>query len=316
MITHTILYVADQKRSRDFYASVLKIEPTLDVPGMTEFKLSEHHILGLMPEKGIKKLLGDKILDPAQGTGIPRAELYFRMKDPESHFRQAKELGAKELSPILERDWGGKAGYVADFDGHILAFATGLQNVIEAKQISQPTLQTKRLILAPYSEGDLEDILSYASHPEVSKFVPWESHKTIEDSRKFLDFIKQSTRLASGKLFYIFAIRLKESGRVVGSIDFKNVNPCCGQIDYALGFDYWNKGIMSEAATAIRDWAFSCSSELVRLQAFCVADNVGSSRVMEKIGMKKEGVRKKSFMLKGTPVDLIDYAILRDELLR
>ena len=49
------LYVEDQKRSREFYQELLMSEPVLDVPGMTEFRLSDAHILGLMPEKGIKK---------------------------------------------------------------------------------------------------------------------------------------------------------------------------------------------------------------------------------------------------------------------
>jgi catechol 2,3-dioxygenase-like lactoylglutathione lyase family enzyme len=46
----TILYVADQKRSRDFYRNILGIEPSLDVPGMTEFPLTDNASLGLMPE--------------------------------------------------------------------------------------------------------------------------------------------------------------------------------------------------------------------------------------------------------------------------
>lgn len=53
MIVHTILYVADQNKSTGFYKSVLGMEPQLHVSGMTEFKLSENHILGLMQEKGI-----------------------------------------------------------------------------------------------------------------------------------------------------------------------------------------------------------------------------------------------------------------------
>jgi ribosomal-protein-alanine N-acetyltransferase len=316
MIVHTILYVADQKKSTDFYSFVLGMTPTLDVPGMTEFKLSDKHILGLMPENGIKKLLGEKLPDPSQANGTPRVEVYFRVDDPEPFHQRAMERGVIELSSIQPRGWGDRAGYVLDLDGHVLVFATSLEKKKEQVHIPQPTLQTTRLTLTPYTVSDLEDIFSYASHPEVSKFVPWEAHKTIEDSKKFLDFIKQSTRLIPGKLFYVFAVRLKESGRVVGSIDFKNVNPCSGQIDYALGFDHWNKGIMSEASEAIRDWAFENLPEIVRLQAFCVAGNVGSSRVMEKIGMTREGVRKKAFILKGKPVDLIDYAIVRDEVSR
>jgi uncharacterized glyoxalase superfamily protein PhnB len=124
MIVHTILYVADQNKSTDYYISVLGIEPQLHIPGMTEFKLSENHILGLMPEKGIKKLLGDKLPDPGQGTGIPRAELYFRVKNPDEMFQRAIEAGFKHLSEIKLRDWGDRAGYVMDPDGHVLAFAS------------------------------------------------------------------------------------------------------------------------------------------------------------------------------------------------
>lgn len=81
MIAHLILYVADQQASTEFYAYVLDMEPTLNVPGMTEFSLSETCVLGLMPEAGIKKLLGTNLPDPATARGIPRAEVYLLVDD-------------------------------------------------------------------------------------------------------------------------------------------------------------------------------------------------------------------------------------------
>jgi hypothetical protein len=63
---------------------------------MTEFKLYEGNILGLMPEKGIKKLLGNKIPDSFAASGVPRAEHYFRVKDPVAVFAIAVKLGATE----------------------------------------------------------------------------------------------------------------------------------------------------------------------------------------------------------------------------
>lgn len=126
MIVHSILYVADQKKSTELYSKVLGQTPTLDVPGMTEFKLSDQHVLGLMPEKGIKRLLGETLPDPAQANGLPRVELYFRVDKPDQFQRRAIELGMRELSPIQPRDWGDRAGYVLDPDGHVLAFATSL----------------------------------------------------------------------------------------------------------------------------------------------------------------------------------------------
>ncbi|MBI3300130.1 MAG: glyoxalase [Elusimicrobia bacterium] len=124
MRAHLILYVSDQRRSADFYAAVLARRPELDMPGMTEFRLGDGAVLGLMPEAGIKRLLGDALPDPAAGRGVPRAELYLITQDAASCHRRALANGARELSPMLPRDWGHHAAYSMDPDGHVLAFAT------------------------------------------------------------------------------------------------------------------------------------------------------------------------------------------------
>lgn len=64
MRVHFILYVENQEESTRFYRSVLDLEPVLEVAGMTEFQLNESSVLGLMPETGIKKLLGPALPDP------------------------------------------------------------------------------------------------------------------------------------------------------------------------------------------------------------------------------------------------------------
>ncbi|NUQ54781.1 MAG: glyoxalase, partial [Dehalococcoidia bacterium] len=60
---------------------------------------------------------------PAQGTGIPRAELYLVVDDPAACHARALAAGAVELSPLAARDWGDEAAYSQDPDGHVLAFA-------------------------------------------------------------------------------------------------------------------------------------------------------------------------------------------------
>lgn len=119
-----ILYVADQQKSRDFYSIILGKQPDLDVPGMIEFNLADNLKLGLMPENGIAKILSDKTPHPSTGNGIPSCELYLHTDNIEESFERAKKAGAKEISKIQVRDWGDTVGYLADFDGHILAFAT------------------------------------------------------------------------------------------------------------------------------------------------------------------------------------------------
>jgi uncharacterized protein len=123
VVAHFILYVSDQQRSARFYADVLGRQPELDVPGMTEFRLADGCVLGLMPEAGIRRLLGPALPDPVGARGIPRAELYLRVEDPQTFHRRALDAGARELSPLLQRDWGHVAAYSLDLDGHVVAFA-------------------------------------------------------------------------------------------------------------------------------------------------------------------------------------------------
>ena len=95
----------------------------LNVPGMTEFLLAENCKLGLMPNQGIARILGDSLPHPDQGIGIPRAELYLLVADAEQRYAQAVQAGARAVDPVRSRDWGDTVGYVADRDGHIIAFA-------------------------------------------------------------------------------------------------------------------------------------------------------------------------------------------------
>jgi catechol 2,3-dioxygenase-like lactoylglutathione lyase family enzyme len=120
---HLILYVSDQAAAARFYRRVLAVEPQLDVPGMTEFRLGEDAVLGLMPVAGVRRLLGAGLPDPAGAAGVPRAELYLRTTDPDGYHRRALENGATELSALSSRDWGDEAAYSLDPDGHVLAFA-------------------------------------------------------------------------------------------------------------------------------------------------------------------------------------------------
>jgi hypothetical protein len=75
-----------------------------------------------MPTDGIKRLLGPSLPDPARAD-VARAELYLVVDDPGDYHARALRAGARELSPLRERDWGHDAAYSLDPDGHVLAFA-------------------------------------------------------------------------------------------------------------------------------------------------------------------------------------------------
>ena len=118
-----ILYVSDQERSKNFYEAILQEKPILHVPGMTEFKLRENFLLGLMPEKGISKIICPVMPNPEAANGIPRCELYLFVENPEDSFARAIEAGAKSIAGAKQMDWGDTVAYCADPDGHIIAFA-------------------------------------------------------------------------------------------------------------------------------------------------------------------------------------------------
>ncbi len=118
-----IIYVANQRRSTEFYEQLFLIKPSLNVPGMTEFEICNNIKLGLMPEDGIAKILTPKLPNPKKGSGIPRCELYIKVDNPKEYIDRAIKLGGKLISPIKKRDWGDEVGYISDLDAHILAFA-------------------------------------------------------------------------------------------------------------------------------------------------------------------------------------------------
>ena len=118
----TILFVRDQAVASKFYQELFGTAPSLNVPGMTEFKLDNNLKLGLMPLAGIKTLLGEQHFSTTN-TRNPTTELYLTVSDPDAYLKRAVLLGAKLILPLEARDWGDRAGYCQDLDGHVLAFA-------------------------------------------------------------------------------------------------------------------------------------------------------------------------------------------------
>ncbi|WP_316572238.1 VOC family protein [Neobacillus sp. YIM B06451] len=118
-----ILYVSDQERAKSFYESLFGIEPILDVPGMTEFVLTPKVILGIMPEKGIVKILEGKIPNPETASGVPRSEIYLYVDSPDDYYTKLIQAGGRGISRAFVRSWGDTVSYGMDLDGHILAFA-------------------------------------------------------------------------------------------------------------------------------------------------------------------------------------------------
>ena len=123
-----IIYVKSQERSKCFYRELLEIEPSLDVPGMTEFRLSVNTTLGIMPEDGIVRLLEGNIPHPQGANGIPRCEIYLSVDSPDDCYNKLLKAGGSEISEGAIRSWGDYVAYGFDPDGHIIAFSKAVSD--------------------------------------------------------------------------------------------------------------------------------------------------------------------------------------------
>lgn len=128
IIAHTILFVADQARSAGFYSRVLDVEPNLNVPGMTEFHIADGAVLGLMARASAERLFADSVKIVEENDFKKVVELYLLVNDAAAYLQRAIESGAQEISRLQLRDWGHRAGYCLDPDGHIIAFAQVLSD--------------------------------------------------------------------------------------------------------------------------------------------------------------------------------------------
>ncbi|WP_430787242.1 GNAT family N-acetyltransferase [Virgibacillus flavescens] len=174
-----------------------------------------------------------------------------------------------------------------------------------------PTLETERIILRKITMDDAQDLFEYASEAVVSRYVPWEAHNSIEDSRAFLEYI--TTAYEQNKKL-TWAIELKTENKMIGTIDFVNWIPkhFKAEITYVLSHKYWGRGLTQEAAKELLKYGFE-SMQLNRVEAPIMVGNIQSQRVLEKLGMKYEGLARESFVMNGEFLDLAMYSILKDE---
>lgn len=142
-------------------------------------------------------------------------------------------------------------------------------------------IKTERLLLRKIKESDYKDMYVFTVKEEVAKYVSWSVHKSVEETKALC---KMWASEYSNNSRYNWAIVY--DGRVIGSIDVVKIIDTTAIIGWQIDSTYWNKGIVTEAATAVRDYLFS-EIGIEAIEAEYVKDNIGSGRVMQKIGMKE-----------------------------
>ncbi len=170
-------------------------------------------------------------------------------------------------------------------------------------------IHTDRLLLRAFTMADVPDVFSYAKSPKVGPDAGWKPHERIEDSAIVVDFF-----INSGD---IWAICLRETGRVIGSIglhrDPKRGNPRARMLGYSLSEDYWGQGIATEAARAMVSHAFlTLGADIVSIYTY--GYNVKSQRVAQKCGFRLEGIlREGTARFDGAVLDDVCFSLTREE---
>jgi RimJ/RimL family protein N-acetyltransferase len=171
-------------------------------------------------------------------------------------------------------------------------------------------LETERLLLRRLELEDAHRVEELASDYELAKTTLTVPHPYPTGSAA--DFIRNMWE-AEEKGLVAFAIVEKESDSLIGIINIKQTLPYKrGELGYWVGRPYWGKGYGTEAAREVVAYGFE-ELGLNKVFAGAFADNPGSWRIMEKVGMKHEGTWRQHAMRDGRFVDLAYYGMLLEE---
>ena len=174
-------------------------------------------------------------------------------------------------------------------------------------------IQTSRLFIRPFQEQDSESLFEYLSDPTVYRFEPGEP-VSLEEAREI------TLKRAQGTVFW--AVVLQSAQKMVGHLYFQQTEPeefSTWELGYIFNPRFHNQGFATELAAALIQYGFA-NFGIHRVVAYCNPENIASWRVLEKIGMRREGHHRKNVFfhtaIDGSPawVDSFEYAILKEEM--
>ena len=173
-------------------------------------------------------------------------------------------------------------------------------------------LTSERIILREIEEKDWVDVHKYASQEKVCQYQPWgpnTEQETVEFIKEVLADAKKDPRSR-----FVFAAILQESGEMIGAGEFTiqdEINRV-GEIGYILNPNYWGLGLATEVAKLLIEYGIN-ERKLHRIFATCDPRNTASSRVLEKVGMSKEGQIREHLLMKDGWRDSLLYSILEQD---
>lgn len=167
-------------------------------------------------------------------------------------------------------------------------------------------LETERLLIRNFDENDIDDVFVFTSDPHILELTSIFDLMQSRDEVKL--YIQSMIQDSHNGIPCYWAIQEKVSGRVVGLICIDIQSRTRGDVGYVVARDYWGRGIATEATKAVIDFGFKVL-ELKRIEALCDPRNVASARVLEKCGMRYEGLMKSYYRVHELMCDRKMYAI-------
>ena len=175
--------------------------------------------------------------------------------------------------------------------------------------VGTKTIETKRLILRKLEISDLEQVYNnWCSDPKVSKYVTWDMHENIEQTKEYIKF---KLGLYEKDYRFDWVVVIKETNEVIGEIDSvkQSLNYNLVELGYCYGSKYWNNGYATEALSAVIKYLKEVA--LVEKVTAChISTNPASGRVMQKAGMNYDATLKEYVVDKNTKerADLVYYS--------
>ena len=174
------------------------------------------------------------------------------------------------------------------------------------------TIETERLILRRFVSEDAQAMYdNWASDPEVTKYLTWPAHTSVEVSKAVVDSWVAGYEKPD---YYQWAIALREVGEPIGSISAINHDDRIEMVHvgYCIGRSWWHQGIMTEALGAVMDYFFD-QVGVNRVEARHDVNNPNSGGVMKKCGMRYEGTLRQADWSNQGVCDASYYALLKSE---
>ena len=174
-----------------------------------------------------------------------------------------------------------------------------------------PELKTERLTLRKMEMSDANDMYSYASLDEVTRYLLWTPHLNIDETKGYIEYVRREYRKGS---VADWAISLDSESRMIGTVGFSAVDRENNSVElgYVLNPLYWGTGYAREALRRAVEAAF-CELGAHRVQLRIMDGNVRSENVALACGFRKEGSLRDLLLVNGAYRTIHIYSLVSDE---